>query len=401
MHGSLVGKKEQGSSMRKARRRGNREGTVYRRDSDKRYVATFYADGELKEVYGKTQGEALEKRRLAQQDADAGRLIPKNTQKLADYLDYWLSVHTLTVKPLTRVQYASEIRAHIAPALGHMPLQKLETRHIQQLVSDMCVAGSAPGTVKGVYKILNTAFKDAVAWKLLKANPCQGVKLPREKQDEVAALDEEQTQALLDAVKGTKLAGLVPVALATGLRRGELLALRWSDIDFERGQLHVRHTVIYVNGVGFQETEPKTKSSRRTVKLAGFALDALHEHRKAQLAQRLEQQVQAGDKWQDKDLVFCGKNGGYMAFSTLNYRFKKLLAHIEESDGVHFHSLRHSCATLLIRLGAHPKLVQEVLGHSSIKTTMDKYGHVLPGMQDDAMSALDRRLFEKRRCAAL
>jgi integrase len=355
--------------------------------ADDRYQRSFrLADGTRKYVYGKTRAEVDRRLEEAKRKAEAGQLVRTDRQRVAEYLEYWLSIHKLTIREITETVYASEIRARIVPALGAIPLQRLTQTQIQHFVRDLVNAGLAPSTVRGIYKILNKALNDAVEWKSIPFNPCQGVKLPREEQEEVQALDAEEAQMLLDAVRGTNLAGIVPLALATGLRRGELLALHWSDIDWERGVLRVQRTLVYVNGKGYQETEPKTRSSRRSVVVAPFALEALREWRKAQLSVAPQAAV-----WQDNNLIFPNAKGVHLHPATLNYRFRRLIAKVEH-DPMRFHALRHSCATLLLRMRVPGKVVQEILGHSSIRTTMDKYGHVLPGMQDEAIHDLDRLL---------
>jgi integrase len=249
-------------------------------------------------------------------------------------------------------------------------------------------AGLASSTIHLIYNTLHAALKDAIEWQLIGADPGQGVKLPRNAQKEVQALDPEQAQVLLEAVQGMPLYDIVTLALATGLRRGELLALKWSDIGLDQGILQVARTNVYINGQGHVQSEPKTRSGKRSLKLANFAVQALHEHHAQQLAQRVAVGPAA---WQDHNLVFCNAQGGYLAPALLFRRFKQVLAQAE-LDPIRFHALRHSCATLLLKMRVPGKVVQEILGHSSISITMDQYGHVLPGMQDDAIAGLDTLL---------
>ena len=199
-------------------------------------------------------------------------------------------------------------------------------------------------------------------------------------------LNPEQVQRLLEAAKGHPQEALFILALATGMRRGELLGLKWQDINLNEGFLQVRRALIRMpTGQGYKETEPKTKTSRRRIVLVPFAVEALKKHRELQLRMRAE----VGAVWEDHDYVFCDAarthlDPGYDVYVQL----KKLLEKAGLPD-VRFHDLRHSVATLLLSKDIHPKVVQEILGHSSIDITMDIYSHVLPNIQRGAIGGLD------------
>lgn len=369
-------------------RRDYREGSLYQRKSDGRWTGSFrLPDGTRKSVYAPKHNNKKEVARAllreAQKQAERGELIATTKQTLSDYLEYWLSVKKLAIKGITYVHYRSHLRSRVIPAIGNVKLQKLTTTQIQGCVNEMVVAKMKPGTIRRIYSILHEALEDAITWKLLAANPCKGVIVPRQEDEEMQALTAEQAQTLLDAARGTDIEGLITLALATGLRRGELFGLKWSDVDFERGCLRVQRTVVYVNGEGYKEVSPKTKSGKRSITLTGFALAALKEHRSRQRKIRMQSLA-----WEDKDLIFPTATGMYMSASTLFNQFHVLL----ERAGlppIRFHDLRHSCATLLLKMKVPPKVVQEILGHSSIVITMDTYGHVLPGMQEEAMESYD------------
>jgi integrase len=170
------------------------------------------------------------------------------------------------------------------------------------------------------------------------------------------------------------------------MRKGELLALHWNDIDFDQKLLQVRRTVTYLPAAqgekhSFQETQPKTRSSRRSISLPQFVIDVLHQHRSRQLEMRLQER----EHWQDHGLVFCSRKGTYYGITTLARQFKRLLRKAG-LPSMRFHNLRHSAATILLSMGVHPKVVQELLGHSTIRMTMDLYSHALPGLQREAMN---------------
>jgi len=207
-----------------------------------------------------------------------------------------------------------------------------------------------------IHAILFAALKDAVKWKRLAVNVCTAVTLPWLAQSERQPLTKEQALQLLEAAKGNRLECLLTLALATGMRLGELLALRWDDIHLEERTVQVAHTARYVSGFGMFESEPKTESSKRSIMLPQFVVDMLKQHRTYQLETRLK----AGSAWQEHGLVFPNTYGRYFSRSTLYCFFKKLLREAGLAD-MHFHDLRHSAATILLSKGVPAKVVQLLL----------------------------------------
>ena len=210
------------------------------------------------------------------------------------------------------------------------------------------------------------------------------VTLPCTERYEAQTLTKEQALKLLATAQESRIEALLMVAVTTGMRRGELLALHWEDIDFEKKVVYVHRTLSRVTGQGYKETEPKTKSSRRRIVLSDVALEALIEHGNAQERMKIE----AGDRWCEHGLVFCNKLGNYFNSDVLLRIFHGLLNKAGLPD-MRFHDLRHSAATILMAAGVHPKVVQERLGHSTIAMTMDIYSHVLPSMQQDVANKID------------
>lgn len=369
------------------KRRDYGEGSLYFKRGDNRWVGSFYHNGERKYVYGSVGGkkdEARQKLKEAIKQAEAGTLVASNKQTVATFLEYWLSVKKLPLKPGAYATYASYVNVHMVPHLGKIQLQKLARHHVQRFVNTLFNEEDLePGTIQTAYTILNVAMSDAVEWQMLAANPCRAVSLPRVESRDYTVLNREQAQALIASLDGHALEALVTVALATGMRRGELLCLKWSDVDLERGHIYVQRSLTFINGQGYKEVTPKTKSSKRHITLPRFAIETLKQHRTSQHITRIDAQV-----WAELDLIFPAKAGKYIPTSTLQRTFRLLL----ERAGLpimRFHDLRHTCATLLLSQGISPKVVQELLGHSSIKITMDRYGHVIPGMQETAMAAYD------------
>jgi len=232
--------------------------------------------------------------------------------------------------------------------------------------------------------VLHKALKNAVRWKLVAQNVCDVVSPPRRVRHEAVPLSQEQAHRLLEAAKGHHLEALLTMALVTGMRQGELFALRWQDIDVEGASVHVRRTVLPIPGRGYVEHEPKTAKSRRKIRLPQFVMEALKKQRLHIEAMHLK----AGNTWRESDLVFPSYCGGFIDKGNFHAVFQKLLK-VAGLPHKRFHDLRHSTATILLTMGVHPKIVQEILGHSTISMTMDTYSHLLPSMQDDATHKWD------------
>lgn len=307
---------------------------------------------------------------------------PKQTVK--QFLEHWLEeVHKPNIRQGSYVRYRTNLKYHILPVIGDVQLQRLTSQQVQSLYSQKIKEGLSASYIHSIHGLLHEALDQAVKWKLISINPCDSVTLPRLVRYEIHPLTREQAQKMLSTAKGHPLEGLLTMALATGMRKCELLCLRWEDVNLDDMSLQVRRTVAKYKG-GYVESEPKTAGSRRKIILPQFVIDTLKQHRVHQLEARLKM----GDAWIDRDLVFCNVNGDYYPFATLDQQFKALL----KKAGlplIRFHDLRHSAATLLLTMGVHPKVVQELLGHSQIRMTLDTYSHVLPSMQQEAMSKLD------------
>ncbi|MFQ5382815.1 MAG: site-specific integrase, partial [Dehalococcoidia bacterium] len=235
-------------------------------------------------------------------------------------------------------------------------------------------------------------LKQAVRWNLIPRNPVDGAEAPRPKRPELRTLTPDEVRKLLAFVEETPRFALYALAVTTGLRRGELLGLRWDDIDLDRGRLTVRRTLQQVKGRGQIPLEPKTPRSRRTVALSALAVEALRRH------ERLQEEAsrQAGSAWQDTGTVFATSVGTPFEGGVVSRTFQSDLS-TAGLPRVRFHDLRHTCATLLLEGDTNPKVVQEMLGHSTIVLTLDVYSHVLPHMQERAATVFDRVLSEDAR----
>lgn len=375
-------------------KRGNREGSIFQRKEDKKWVASITLDnGKRKVFYGKTKKEVTEKLIKARSEQQQGMLITAPEQTLAQFLADWLeTTQKESIRARTYERYEEIVRLHVVPILGHHQLQKLTAQHLQTFYTRKRQEGLSATTIASFHNVLHKALDRAVKWSLVPRNVCELVTPPRRERFEVQTLTVEQTRQLLKAAHGHYLEALFHLALATGMRRGELMGLKWQDIDFATGTLQVRRTLSRIpsklsaeRGRGFEEAEPKTKKSRRSIVIAPFAMETLKQHR---LRQR-EAKLQAGPAWKEHDYVFCTSVGTHLHPDRDILSQLKILLKKAGLPPIRFHDLRHSVATLLLSTGIHPKVVQEILGHSQISITMDIYSHVLPTMQQEAIARLN------------
>lgn len=274
---------------------------------------------------------------------------------------------------------------HLAPALGKIKLKNLNPTHVRKLYRQKLDAGLSPRSVQYIHVTLKKALSQAVMDGLIPRNVCDAVRPPRAQKDEVVPFTPEQVKALLAAARGDRLEALYVVAIHTGLRQGEILGLKWTDVDLDAGNLTVQRS-LSADGTF---NPPKRKNSRRNVKLTQTAQQALLSHRKRQAEERLR----VGAEWTDAGLVFPNKVGKPMDATNLYYRdWKGLLRRAGLSDAFTFHTCRHTFATTLLRQNVNPKIVQHQLGHATISQTMDTYSHVMPEMGDIAADALEAAL---------
>jgi integrase len=308
--------------------------------------------------------------------------------KLGEYLGRWLADSVRdTVRPTTFERYEQIVRLHIRPVLGKVKLKNLTSAHVRGLYREKLDAGLSPRTVQYVHVTLHKALKQAIADGLIQRNAIEAVKPPQVRREEMRPLNAEQVKVLFEAAKSDRLEALYILAVTTGLRQGELLGLKWDDIDLEVGTLQVRRTLTTAKG-GLVLSAPKTKGSRRTVRLSQTALEALRSH----LERQLGEIDQVGDLWRENGLIFASESGELLSRQHVTaHRFKPLLKRAGLPE-IRFHDLRHTCATLLLSKNVNPKVVSEMLGHASIAITLDTYSHVLPTMQESAAKAMEDAL---------
>jgi integrase len=376
--------------MARKKERGNGSGTVYPRKNKQGkiigYRGSYFApDGKRRYVSAKRKGDAEKALRQAMTDADRGFVFDGGTLSLEDYLTRWLrdSVKD-TVRRSTFVQYASVVNRHLIPALGRLKLKAITPAHARSLYREKLDSGLAPRTVQYIHVTLHKALKQAVMDGLIPRNIADAVKAPQAHRKEVKPMTSSEVAELLSAACGDRLEALYITAIHTGLRRSELLGLKWTDVDLDGRTLSVQRSLDKYGTFN----PPKRSKSCRTVKLTPQAAEALKGHR----ARQNEERLQLGSLWEDRDLIFPNRRGKPMNADVLYHRVFKPLPEKAGLSGFTFHSLRHTCATLLLSKNVNSKIVSEMLGHATIAQTMDTYSHVMPGMSDVAATALEEAL---------
>lgn len=340
------------------------------------------------ETFHGSRPEAQKRLRQILTELDKGTFTKPGKATVADYLQMWLVENCKpNLSPHTVQLYSYICRFHVIPAIGMITLTELRPQHLQKLYSEKLTSGLSARTVQLCHVAIHKALKNAVRTNLLSRNVADAVDKPKIQRPEMHPMAESDLSRFLEAAKQGNYYALFYTYLFTGMRRSELLAVRWSDVDLLGMQVSVSRTMQYISRVKTHISfkEPKSKNSRRLIALSPSTALILKEHRKAE--DKLRESLQLPPT-RDNDLAFSHWDGSPMLPDSITHAWVKLVRKCG-LKGIRLHDARHTHATIMLKQGVHPKIVQERLGHSTISTTLDTYSHVAPGLQQAAARGFD------------
>jgi len=365
------------------RRRGNNEGSISPR-SNGTWRAQVTVQGRRLSFTAKTRRECQEWIKQTQKLGDNGITFAGCRQCLADRLTGWLTNEEPAMRRKTMMHYSQLIRDYVVPYIGQITLGNLRTWHLQELYTHLTSQGVGIPTIRKVHKLLHTSLELAVENRIIGRNPASNAHPPREPLSEMKILDEKQVNHFLVSIIGHKWEPLFHLAITTGMRRGELLGLKWDDIDWSNHTVTIQRQNARQEGTGADFMSLKTRSGKRSVLLGEKTVLILRDHYERQ---QLRRQA-TGNGWVDHGLIFTNTKGGTISVCHLYRVFKELL----KAAGlpmVRFHDIRHTSASLLLNTGIAPIVVSQRLGHSKASTTLNIYGHLLTSMQAEAAELID------------
>ena len=354
-------------------------------------------------ITGKTQKKVAQKLTAVTASMDTGTYIAPSKQTVGQWLDTWADTYLGGVKPFTVVSYKAQISNHIKPAIGAVKLEALDTPTIQRFYNELGKTGQkipkrdkngaiikkngstvyeavpmSPKSIKNIHGVLHKALQQAIAAGLIRFNPADACTLPRIERAELHPLDEVDTKAFLQAIKGHEFETLYTVTLFTGMREGEVLGLTWDCVDFTAGTVLIKQQLQREKKAGGQyQLVPLKNDKPRTICPAPWVMELLRKHRTHQA----EWQLRAGELWDNPaGFVFTNEIGGHLVSWTVTKKYKRIVTGIGRPDA-RFHDLRHSYAVAAIRSGDDIKTVQGNLGHATAAFTLDVYGHVTDQMK--------------------
>jgi integrase len=368
------------------KKRGQGEGSVFRR-KDGLWVAQVTVQAKHISKYFKKQKDAIDWLQDTRNQIQNGLTYNGAQITVGVFLEDWLNSYKSSVRPKTIYQYREIVKNKIIPAIGKIKLKDLRPDKIQYFYNTCLDNGVSERTTLLIHAVLHRALNQALQWGLIGRNPSQAVTRPRYKRKEMMILTGDQVGVFLAAAKETNCEVIYWLAVTTGIREGELLGLKWSDLDWENRRLQIQRQVQRLPEVGVVFSEPKTAAGKRLIVLSATVVLKLYEQKEHQ---ELIKQF-AGDRWKENNLIFTSTVGTPVDRRNMYREFKAIIKKAELPD-IRFHDLRHTAATLMLQQGVHPKVVQECLGHSDISLTLNTYSHVLPSMQDAAAEKMEELL---------
>lgn len=372
---------------------------------DGRYQARYTFNGKRCTLYGKDLKEVQKKLRDVKYEMDHGIYAKPDKVTVDSWFKVWKEEYASNnMRENTLAHVDSMYKYHIKPEIGHMKMQEVRTEHIQMLLNKMKKESYSTDFMKRVRNVVSQMFKQAYKNDMIYRNPVDNAVTPTGKEKkEHRVLTEQEQKKFLEYAKGNEYELVFVLGLSTGMRIGEIQALQWKDVDFKNLLISIDGTLIKVDGKEYIKGPTKTKSSRRSVPLLPDVAKRLKEHRKEQLKYRMI----LGPEWQQvkgvEDLLFCTPIGRPLSRSVIYNAIDRIIEQINHDERMkareegrepvifgHFssHTMRHTFATRALENGIPPKVVQELLGHSTIKTTMDIYTHVLPKTKNDEIQKI-------------
>ncbi len=367
-------------------RRGNNEGSIRHRSDDRWEARYMLPDGSRRSIMGKTRAEVARKLTEALRNLDYGMTAPRDERRtLGAYLDEWLITKKPEVEPSYWLRCEQYVRLHIKPTLGKVAIVKLTAQQLSALYANKVDEGMAANTARHLHATIHAALEDAMRLDLVMRNVADLARPPKAPHLDMQTYTPEQANQLLEAAKGERLESLYVLMLTSACRLGELLGLRWSAVDLDRGEMRIA-TALKEVASKCSLGRPKTPRSRRTIPLTPLAIASLKRHRLKQQEERLMH----GPDWNSEQLVFCTTTG--QAFARNNWRLQQYMPMLQKAGLPYIrpHDLRHTSATLLLLEGVQPLVVSEMLGHASVAFTLATYGHVLSEMRKPARDAMER-----------
>lgn len=322
-------------------------------------------------------------------DMEQNKIVKKNHKTVEEWMEEWLDLYLPNVEQTTRVGYKTKIRCYINPYIGDIQISSLRAEHVQKMVNGMLDKGLSSKNIRDTFNNINAAMKKAVVLRLIPYNPCEGVVLPKLKKYRAKVYDNQMIHTLLDTAEGTDMYLPILLGVTVGLRRGEMLALRWDNIDFKTNTIKVRWNMV--NGEnGIIIKAPKSEAGIRDIKVGDEVMAELKEAR----AQYMTDMLSYSYGFQNLNFVIRQEDGSPLHPDSMTRKWSRFLKD-NNLPHIRLHDLRHSNATALIQAGVNPRVVQQRLGHSDVNITLNTYTHVLPEMDIDAAAKLDAIMLRK------
>lgn len=347
--------------------------------------------GKRNRVFRTVKGSEKEARKVMHRlinDMEQNKIVKKNHKTVEEWMEEWINLYLPNVEETTRVGYKTKLRCYIKPALGDILIYSLRADHVQKMVNDMQARGLSPKNIRDTFNNINAAMKKAVVLRYIPFNPCEGVVLPKLKKYRAKVYDNQMIHTLLDTASGTDMYLPVLLGVTVGLRRGEMLALRWDDIDFKTNTIKVRNNMV--NGEnGIIIKAPKSEAGIRDIKVGDEVMAELKKARLKYMDDALTSPI-----FQNLNFVIRQEDGSPLHPDSMTRKWSRFLKD-NNLPHIRLHDLRHSNATALIQAGVNPRVVQQRLGHSDVNITLNTYTHVLPEMDIDAAEKLDAIMLKK------